>query len=42
MSKIFIHIVVTLTQALQRQTTGIFFWLIHHRKTSKSVAALIV
>ena len=42
MSKIFIHIIVTLIQVLQRQTTGVFFWLIHHQKTLKSVAALIV
>ena len=42
MSKIFIHIIVTLIQVLQRETIGIFFKLIHHQKTSKSVAALIV
>ena len=41
MSKIFIHFIVTLIQILQRQTTGIFFQLTHHQKTSKSVAALI-
>ena len=41
MSKIFIHIIVTLIQVLQRQTTSIFFQLIHHQKTSKSVAALM-
>ena len=43
MTKIFIHSIVTLKQqVLQRQTTSIFFYLIHHQKTSKSVAALIV
>ena len=42
MSKIFIHIIVTRIQELQRQTTGIFFWLIHHQKTSKSVASFVV
>ena len=41
-SKIFIHFIVTLIQVLKRQTTGIFFQLIHHQKTSKSVTALIV
>ena len=41
MSKIFIHFIVTLIQVLKGQTTGIFFQLIHHQKTSKSVTALI-
>ena len=42
MSNIFIHIIGTLIQVLQREAIGIFFKLIHHQKTSKSVAALIV